>query len=437
MNSKSYDSIVVGGGSGGLAFAQTAAALGARILLIEQADLGGTCVNRGCVPKKILWSAGQLRRSIVAANRAGVLKQTDVDFGTLALRRDAHIADLRDGFEKTLTERGIDLVRGTAEVDGRQVRVGATHFSAQNVVLATGARPTQLTIDGSEHLSDSSDVLSWTKVPDRIAIVGGGYIGCEFAAIFAALGSDVTLIHNKARILDAFPQALARHVQSNLTQSGICLRMEQGISSISCTEAGLEYTLSEGGCGQADAIVAAIGRTPNADRLGPISDQLNLAENGSVQVDASLATNIDGVYALGDLANRLPLTPVATADGTQLANNLHGCGGQLRDLENVATTAFVYPPAAYVGDVDNPAARSGTFRPLSADILTQAEGPDPALYRIGTDPQGCLTGAQIVADHAEDMIALLAALRISGAKLSELDKVVPVHPSFVEEFLEN
>ncbi|MEO0745195.1 MAG: NAD(P)/FAD-dependent oxidoreductase [Pseudomonadota bacterium] len=433
MTDTTFQSIVIGGGSGGLSFARTAAKLGAKVLLIERGDLGGTCVNRGCVPKKILWSGGQLHRNMDRALRAGLSAPQAVRFAALAARRDEHIARIRDGYSDTLASEGVSVLRGQARVDGTSVTVDDTMYAADQVVIATGARPTALDIDGAEHLSDSDDVLSWTSLPARITIVGGGYVGCEFAAILAALGSDVTLVHDGDRILDAFPAALAEQVLRNLRQGGVTLHLGPGLAAVTRSDTALDATLSDGQRIRADAVVAAVGRTPNTDTLGPLSDALACADTGAVRVDARLATNVPGIHAVGDVADRMPLTPVATADGRQLAHMLHGAGGALIDLDDVTTAAFVYPPAAFVGHADD-GVRHDTNRPLSDSALGPVDGPNPQLYRLGFDDTGRLTGAQIVADHAEDLITLLAALRASGATASDLARIAPIHPSFAEEF---
>ncbi|WP_299046320.1 NAD(P)/FAD-dependent oxidoreductase [uncultured Tateyamaria sp.] len=433
MTQTTFHSIVIGGGSGGLSFARTAAGLGAQVLLVEQEDLGGTCVNRGCVPKKILWSAGRMQRALAAAHTTGILGPAAMDFQTLATRRDTHIAGIRDGFEESLAQDGVTLVRGRAQVDGTCVRVNDTTYTAENVVIATGARPTPLDIEGSEHLSDSRDVLSWTSRPARILIVGAGYIGCEFAAIFAAMGSDITLVQDGTTILDTFPPSLAQHVQNIFEHDGIALHMGSGLTAVHRTDTGLRCTLAGGAQVETDAVIAAVGRTPNTDTLGPLSDDLACADSGAAQVDDWLATNVAGVHALGDAADRMPLTPVATSDGRQLAHMLHGDGGALIDLDNVTTTAFVYPPAAFIGTADG-SPRTDTFRTLSDSVLGPANGPEPQVFRLGFDTGGTLTGAEIAAEHAEDLIALLASLRRSGAKASDLDRIAPIHPSFVEEF---
>ncbi|WP_424968889.1 dihydrolipoyl dehydrogenase family protein [Dinoroseobacter sp. S375] len=435
MTDITFDAIVIGGGSGGLAFAQKAADLGARVALVEEDRLGGTCVNRGCVPKKILWSAGQHMRAARAAAAVAVAAPSALDFPALVARRDAHIQGLRDNFEDSLDTAGIRLIRGTAEVDGTAVTVAGTTYKAPHVVLAVGTRPAEMDIPGAEALSDSQDALAWSHVPACLTIVGGGYIGCEFAAIFRALGAEVTLVHDGARLLDGFPDALADHVAMTLREAGVTLQLEDTLAAVEQAETGLRYMLDSGTAGLAEKVVAAAGRTPNVDRLGPIAEHLARADSGAIEVDARLATSVEGVYAIGDAADRLPLTPVATADGTTLAEMLFGEGGTLIDLDSVATTTFVYPPASYIGTVPEDASRAAQFRPLSDHILTDAQGPEPELYRIGIDPETqAITGAQIVAEKSEDMIALLAALRTAGAAAPSLDRTVAVHPSFAEEF---
>lgn len=429
-----FDSIVVGGGSGGLAFAQEAAALGARVMLIEHNHLGGTCVNRGCVPKKIMWTAGKLVRDAAAAQGVGILEAPLLHFTKLAERRDDHITGLREEFAENLDQAGVTLLRGTASIDGRSVTVDGETYQATNVIVATGARPTKLEIPGSEYLRDSQDVLSWTHLPKSMAITGGGYIGCEFAAIFAALGAEVTLIHDGETVLDMFPEDIARHVQTQLIDAGITLYLNAELTSVTADGQCLTFTTSHDETGTAEKIVSAVGRTPNTDTLGPLSDVLECADNGAVKVDDRLGTNVVGVYAIGDAANRMPLTPVATSDGTVLARMLHGEGGELISLNDVATTTFVYPPAAFVGSVDK-ANLQGTLRPLSENVLTAADGKEPAMYRIGFDSAQRLSGAQIVADHAEDLIALLASLKRAGATRSALERVIPIHPSTAEEFI--
>ncbi|PJI84491.1 glutathione reductase (NADPH) [Yoonia maricola] len=433
MTQRAYDSIVIGGGSAGMAFATTAAQLGARVLIIERAELGGTCVNRGCVPKKILWSAGEIARATQAVASQNIATQTAIDYPALIAKRDAHIADIRDIYAGNLDDAGVALVRGQATIiHARCVKVGDTTYSANQIILACGGRPADMDIPGAALLSNSNDVLGWTTRPDRITIIGGGYIGCEFAAIFHALGSDVTLVHNGPHLLDTFPKNLALHVQKGLEASGIRIRTDDGVTAVKQNGASLGYTCASGLTDTTDAVVAAAGRTPNIDQLGQFADRLNTADSGALAISDRFETSQPGIYAIGDIADRLPLTPVATADGTALAHMLHGGDAEAVSLDLVATTAFVYPPAAFVGDTSGTTLRSGDLTPLAQNVLSSANR-NTAFYQINADDDA-LTGVAIAAHGAEDIIALAAALIAAKAPAVSLTKATPVHPSFAEEF---
>ncbi|WP_187432060.1 Glutathione amide reductase (plasmid) [Roseobacter fucihabitans] len=433
MTHNAYDSIVIGGGSAGMAFATAAAKLGARILVIERAELGGTCVNRGCVPKKILWSAGQIARTTRAAAAQNIATKTVIDYQALIAKRDAHIADIRDIYAGNLDDAGVALLRGQAAIiDARTVDVGDTTYTANQIILACGGRPAEMNIPGAALLSNSNDVLGWTTRPDRITIIGGGYIGCEFAAIFHALGSDVTLIHNGPHLLDTFPKNLALHVQNGLASSGIRIRTEDGVTAVKQTGTSLGYTCASGLTDTADAVVAAAGRTPNIDQLGQFAETLVVADTGALAISDQFETSQPGVYAIGDIADRLPLTPVATADGTALAHMLYGNGAEAVDLDLVATTTFVYPPAAFVGETSIETLRSGDLTPLAQNVLSDVDHNE-AFYQINAE-RDILRGAAIAAHGAEDIIAMAAALIAAKAPVTSLTKATPVHPSFAEEY---
>lgn len=433
MAQATYDSIVIGGGSAGMAFATAAAKLGARILMIERAELGGTCVNRGCVPKKILWAAGQMARATQAAASQKIATKTVVDYQALIAKRDAHIADIRGIYADNLDDAGVTLVRGQAVInDGLSVDVDGMTYRADHIILACGGRPAEMDIPGADLLSNSNDVLGWERRPDRITIIGGGYIGCEFAAIFHALGSDVTLVHDGPHVLDTFPKDLALHVQSGLKASGIRVQTDDGVTAVSQTGMSLEYKCDSGLTDTTDAVVAAAGRTPNIDQLGQLADSLVTADSGALAISGRFETSEPGIYAIGDIADRLPLTPVATADGTALAHMLHGQGADAVDLDLVATTTFVYPPAAFVGDTDSETLRSSDITPLAQNVLSPGDR-NTDFYQINADADE-LTGVAIAAHGAEDIIAMAAALIAAKAPVQSLTNATPVHPSFAEEF---
>ncbi|WP_223425070.1 dihydrolipoyl dehydrogenase family protein [Tateyamaria pelophila] len=435
MAESKFETIVIGGGSAGLAFATTAGRIGGRVLLVERAQLGGTCVNRGCVPKKILWAAGNLANSVKDAAAQKIMQANPVDFETLVKERDSHIAGIRASYVDTLKDAGVRTESGQAViVDAKTVEVGQKTFKADQIVLATGGRPAVLEIEGSEFLQDSDDVLSWARRPDRIVIVGGGYIGCEFAAIFAALGSTVSLIHDGPHILDAYPKDLALHVQERLRNTGIDLYLNYGVRTVRKEADRTCCTLQSGETKMADAIVAATGRVPNIDDLGVLVAQLDTADSGALKVTKEFETSCPGIYAIGDVADRLPLTPVASADGTVLAHKLHGNGASAIDLDLVATTTFVYPPAAHVGTVGHAPAREGCVTPLEKNVMASNPAASDFYQICADESSNALIGAAIAARGAEDIIAMAGALIAAKAKVDAFTAATPVHPSFAEEF---
>jgi len=437
--------------------------------MVESDLLGGTCVNRGCVPKKILWSAGNLARSIHLASRQCIASATAIDFPALIAKRDEHIGAIRESLEQSLDDAGVTLCRGEATLlDAHTVGVASRSYTADNVVLATGGKPTPLDIEGANLLSDSRDVLSWTSLPRRVVIAGGGYIGCEFAAIFNALGVDTTLVHDGPFVLDTFPEGMARHVQAGLLASGITVLTDDGLRCVAENGRFLEYSLTSGESGHADVVVAAVGRSPNVEQLGSFADSIERSQSGALSITDQFETSCAGVYAIGDVADRLPLTPVATADGATLAHILHGEGvkGQREadqsrqdsgspddsvasecardprtmpiDLKLVATTAFTYPPASFVGTVsDDPdeSKRAGEVTPLSQNVLAPQQHYKPAFYRLGFNPETAeLTGAQLVCESAPDLIAMAAAMVAARTQASTFSTATAIHPSFAEEF---
>ena len=428
---ETFDAVVVGGGSGGLAFAKQAAANGATVALVERAELGGTCVNRGCVPKKMLWTAAAHARDEADMDAAGIGLPGGIDFAALKARGDAKIASIRDSFEEALADCGVTLIRGEATCHGPdRIEVGDRTLTTRHLVIATGARPADLDLDGIGLAETSTDVLAWQAVPERIAILGGGYIGCEFAAIFAALGAEVTLADPDDRLIGPFDADLAEAARVSLERLGVTVRLGATPSRIAKDGDALTVAFEDGEPVTADRVVNATGRTPNVDALGPLSDRLEVAESGALKVDDRLATSVEGVYAVGDAADRLPLTPVATRDGKALADMLFGDDDTACpvDLRLVAKTCFVLPPVAEVGD---PAGEAQTGTRLT-DGVTAPEREATTVYKIATDDAGRITGAALSEDHAPELIALVSALMAAGATRDDLFRATGVHPSFSE-----
>ncbi|ROU02888.1 dihydrolipoyl dehydrogenase family protein [Histidinibacterium lentulum] len=424
---QSFDAIVVGGGSAGLSFARTAADLGASVALIEPGPIGGTCVNRGCVPKKLLWDAAwrHVRRGLLPG-----ASPPPPDFGPLQAAIGTKLRAIHASYEEDLARRGVLRLSAAATVhrDG-SVEVSGERLRSDRVILACGARPTALDIPGAELALTSDDLLCWTTLPSSAVFLGAGYIGCELAGILAALGVEVSLVDPSDRILDGFDPDLAGAALDILRERGLTVHLGATPARITDENGARRVHFDDGGSIAAECIVNATGRSPNVDRLGPISSKLETAKSGAVVVDETFRTALPGVHAIGDAADRLPLTPVATRDGETLAQQLFAADPPAPiDLAFVATAAFVMPPVAQVGDPDRGRAAGGQ------DLAQTALAPEQhwstrTLKKIapgGTD----ICGVALMSDAAAEMIAPFAAL-VAGGRVA----ATGVHPTFGEDLI--
>ncbi len=435
MEHTDFDAIVIGGGSAGLAFAKCAARLGGRILLVEQEELGGTCVNRGCVPKKLMWTVAQAR---LQARAVGLdVPFRDADFATMAQARDAHIEELRDTFADGLAEAGVTLQRGQAELAEGGVRLDDEVLTARHVVLATGSAPSIPGMDGADLMETSREVFGWPAVPARLTILGAGYIGTEFATIFAALGATVDLIDDGDAILDGFDGDAAQVVQENLQAQGVSLHLGTRIVSVERSDGGLTATLKDGTRLAADKVVCAIGRDPRFDTLGPLAEEIERVKSGAARIGEGFETSRAGVFAIGDCADRLPLTPVATHDGETLATQLFGEGRARLDLGRVATAAFALPPIAQIGEFSGGGRLTqGRITPLGNAV--RREGMAPAEYHktLLDESTGQVVAHAMVAEGAHEAIAWSAIALAAGAGPAEAGRIAAIHPSFAEDAIQ-
>lgn len=431
MAENTYDCIVVGGGSAGLAFSRMAAKLGARCLLIERGPLGGTCVNRGCVPKKLIWEAAWLRaRQEAMGGDAG----RPCDYRGLHAAVARKTAALSRAHADKLDEAGVDRLTGAARI-GRDlsVRVGGDSYTAPHIVLANGARPSALAIPGAEHLETSDEVLAWTQLPDSAVFLGGGYIGCELASIFAALGVETCLVDPSERVLDTFDPDVASEVAQIFDTRGIPLHLGCTPERVDRSGQGLAVTLDDGTRIEAGRVVAAVGRTPNVDALGEIGGFLETAGSGALAVGPRFETSVPGVHAIGDIADRLPLTPVATRDGDALAHMLFGDGAARIDLDLVAQSAFVMPPVAQVGETDGTTPVCGSDL-VSGALVAEGHWTARTFQRIGRTPAGDVRGAALMGEAAADLLTPFAGLLAVG-RGARPDAATGIHPTFGEETL--
>ena len=437
-----FDAIVIGSGSAGSAFSKRAAANGARVAMVEMAELGGVCVNRGCVPKKLMWHSAHERREANGLAASGYIREpSELDYGLLHRRIGEHVSSIRHSFAEAMDDCGVTVISGKAELSDDGVRVGDRTLRADRVIIACGGRPTAMDIPGWDLCDTSDGVFGWTERPERILIIGGGYIGVEFATVFSGLGSTVTIADEGKHLLDGFDPDAVALAEKHLREGGVTLMLPAELREVERSGSALLAHLSDGGTVECDRVVVAIGRTPRIDELGPAAQSLDVAKNGSLEVSDTFETSHAGWHAIGDAANRMPLTPVARRDGEWLADHLFGDeAGERLDLSLVATATYCDPPLAQVGVTDNDEhdlhVEKGDLDPLRNGLFERSGARATYLHKtLSEGPDGRLRGMALVSRTAPDEISYVATLLAVGADRAALDRPGSVHPTFAEEFI--
>ncbi len=441
-----FDLIVIGGGSGGLAHAQRAAEYGANAAVVENGPLGGTCVNVGCVPKKIMWyTASHAHKARLAADYGFDLTVNGHNWPVLKERRDAYIKRLNDIYQQNLDRRNVNLFSGTASfVDQNTVRVGDDEYHADNIVIATGGHPIIPHIHGADFGVSSDGFFELAERPERVALVGSGYIAVELSGVFAALGSDTTVLVRKNGVLRSFDEMLREEQHKSMQRDGI--KLETGVvpHALEKTSDGLKLVAEDDReFGPFDSVVWAVGRAPNTADLQLEAAGVEADGYGFVPVDDFQATNVDNIFALGDVTGREALTPVAIAAGRRLADRLYGgMTDRHLDYHSIPTVIFAHPPIGTVGMTEAEAREKfgddvkvyeSRFTPMLYALGDHKEPSAMKLVTAGADEK--IVGCHIVGDGADEMMQGFAVAVRMGATKKDFDDTVAIHPTSAEELV--
>ncbi len=440
-----YDLIVLGGGSGGLAAAFRAAQHGQRVAMLEPGELGGTCVNVGCVPKKAMWLAADLsgRIGLAAAMGFDVPVRPSLDWKELVVHRQAYIANIHASYLKRLDENNVVRVpRRGRLVDAHTVECSdGVHISAAHILIATGAHPQRPDIPGAELGLVSDDFFNLCSAPERVAIVGGGYIAVELAGLLQALGSRVTLLVRGERLLERFDAELTGQLAENLRHQGVQVHFGYRLRELQRDGDGVVALGHDGPAdGRFDAVFFATGRRGNSADLGLDAVGVVVGEKGEVEVDEWQTTAVPSVHAVGDIAGKVGLTPVAIAAARKLMDRLFGGQPQAKmDYENVASVVFSHPALGAVGLSEEEAcAKHGdvrvyrsNFRPM---LQALADGTQRSLFKlvcVGEEER--VVGVHLLGEAADEILQGFALAVKMGVTKAQFDDTVAIHPTSAEE----
>lgn len=441
-----YDLIAIGGGSGGLAVAEEAAKLGRRVAIVEPHKLGGTCVNAGCVPKKVMWYAAHLAQAVADAPGFGLeVQYRGVDWARLVSARETYVANINAYWNDYAQLMGVDVLRGRARFqDSHTIDVDGQAYSAEHIVIATGGRPFVPAVPGADLGVTSDGFFTLDQQPRRVAVIGGGYIGVELAGMLRALGSEVSVVVRESHVLEVFDDMISSELMAAMRQQGIALHMQFPVTALERRANGVAVCAADGRCLDGfDDVIWAVGRASNSADINLPAAGVEVDRRGAVLTDAWQNTNVAGIYAIGDVTGRAPLTPVAVAAGRRLAARLFGGQAQRRlDYENVPTVVFAHPPVGVVGLTEAQAReRHGDavsvyqtrFTPMRFALAEHKMTTAMKLVCVGAEQR--VVGVHLIGDGVDEMLQGFAVAVKVGITKSDLDETVAVHPTSAEELV--
>lgn len=440
-----YDLMVIGAGSGGVRLARTAAARGARVAIVESRYLGGTCVNVGCVPKKLfVYASHVLEETEDAAGYGFNIPEDSVrfDWPTLVANKNREIERLNGIYGRLLDNANVTLINGSATVTGPQeVTVGEERYSTERIAVAVGGWPFIPDVPGREHMVSSNEMFYLDQLPSHAVVWGGGYIAVEFAGILAGLGVDVRLVYRGELFLRGFDRDVREFVAQEMAKKGVTLDFGSNIKSVSTSAEGYQVTLDSGERFDTGLVMAATGRKPLLKELGLEALGVSLNKDGSIQVNDQFQSSVPSIYALGDVIGTPQLTPVAIAQAMVLSRNLYGDGLGKMEYDTIPTAVFCQPSIGTVGLTEEQAREKyqelriyrTDFKPMKHTLSGRDERT--LMKLIVEDTSDRVVGAHMVGPEAGEMMQGIAVAMKAGATKADFDATVGIHPTSAEEFV--
>ena len=443
MSEPPFDLFVIGAGSGGVRAARMAAQRGARVAVAEDAAFGGTCVNVGCIPKKLYSFAAHYAESFDEAHGYGwAAERPAFDWPKLKANRASEISRLNAIYGQLMRGAGAEVIEGRARITGtHEVEVNGVRHAAERILVATGGWPVPPEVPGGDLAISSNEIFDLAQFPRRLVVVGGGYIACEFASIFNGLGAKVTQLYRGEQILRGFDDEVRDFVANEMRKKGVDMRVGVKVSALERGADGIRVLLAGGGELLADAVLYATGRAPNSRGLGLESLGVSLAPNGAIEVDEHYRTNVPSIYALGDVIDRVQLTPVALAEAMALVDELFGGTGRRVDYTHIPTAVFTHPNIGTIGFTES-AARARfekirvyrtDFKPLRHTLSGHTERT--LMKLVVDDASDKVVGLHMVGADAGETIQGFAVAMKAGATKAVFDATLGIHPTAAEEFV--